>query len=240
MPYLHYEKSTTQAEMRKWMDQSSKSHDRQAIFKQKPSETTLTITLSHQNTGITDSSSTSSNLQESDPEDELNPAPESGPEPEEGVFGEFISKCMKDPPEQYLIGGYLNKEPPLHMRRSLDQFYYISKLDDMIDYLDMDQVIYKHFDKKMPKKKKSQPSASPTGSWETETTMSESLGSVTSENVYLEAKHSEAFKELLRKWEKESKTTEEHPIVIVDQLWLWVIGGGKLSRLEMCIADGCY
>jgi hypothetical protein len=238
MPYLHYEKSTTQAEMRKWMDQSTKSYDRQAIFKQKPSDTTLTITLSRQNTEITDSSSTSSNLQESDPEDEPNPAPESGPEPE-GVFGEFISKCMKDPPEQYLIGGYLNKEPPLHMRRSLDQFYYISKLDDMMDYLDMDQVVYKHFDKKMPKKK-SQPSASPSGSWETETTMSESLGSVTSENVYLETKHSEAFKELLQKWEKESKTTEEYPIVIVDQLWLWVIDGGKLSRLEMYIADGFY
>lgn len=222
------------------MDQSTKSYGRQAIFKQKPSETTLTITLSHQNTEITDSSSTSSNLQESDPEDEPNPAPESCPEPEEGVFGEFISKCMKDPPEQYLIGGYLNKEPPLHMRRSLDQFYYISKLDDMIDYLDMDQVVYKHFDKKMPKKKKFQPGASPSGSWETETTMSESLGSVTSENVYLETKHSEAFKELLQKWEKESKTTEEHPIVIVDQLWLWVIDGGKLSRLEMYIPDGCY
>lgn len=217
------------------MDQSTKSYDRQAIFKQKPSETTLIITLSHQNTEITDSSSTSSNLQESDPEDEPNPAPESGPEPE-GVFGEFISKRMKDPPEQYLISDYLNKEPPLHMRRSLDQFYYISKLDDMIDYLDMDQVVYKHFDKKIPKKK-SQPSVSPSGSWETETTMSESLGSVTSENVYLETKHSEAFKELLQKWEKESKTTEEHPIVIVDQLWLWVIDGGKLSRLEMYIAD---
>jgi hypothetical protein len=214
------------------MDQSTKSYDRQAIFKQKPSETTLIITLSHQNTEITDSSTTSSNLQP-------NPTPESGPEPE-GVFGEFISKCMKDPPEQYLIGGYLNKEPPLHMRRSLDQFYYISKLDDMIDYLDMDQVVYKHFDKKMPKKKKSQPSASPSGSWETETTMSESLGNVTSENLYLETKHSEAFKELLQKWEKESKTTEEHPIVIVDQLWLWVIDGGKLPRLEMYIADGCY
>jgi hypothetical protein len=224
--------------MRKWMDQSTKSYDRQAIFKRKPSETMLTITLSHQNTEITDSSSTSSNLQESDLGDEPDPAPELGQEPE-GVFGEFISKCMKDPAEQYLIGGYLNKEPPLHMRRSLDQFYYISKLDDMIDYLDMDQVVYKHFDKKMPKKK-SQPSASPSGSWETETTMSESPGSVTSENVHLETKHSEAFKDLLQKWEKESKTTEEHPIVIVDQLWLWVIDGGKLSRLEMYIADGYY
>jgi hypothetical protein len=239
MPYLHYEKSTTQAEMRKWIDQSTKSYDRQTIFKQKPNETTLTITLSRRNTEITDSSTTSSNLQESGPEEEPNPAPESGPEPE-GVFGEFISNCMKDPPEQYLIRGYLNKEPPLHMRRSLDQFYYISKLGDMIDYLDMDQVVYKHFDKKMPKKKRPQPNASPSGSWETETSMSESLGTVTSENVSLETKHSEAFKELLKKWEKERKPTEEHPIVIVDQLWLWVIDGSTLSRLEMYIADGCY
>jgi hypothetical protein len=237
MPYLHYEKSTTQAEMRKWMDQSTKSYSRQAIFKQKPSETTLIITLAHQNTEITDSSM---NLQESDPEDEPNPAPKSGPEPEEGIFGEFISKRMKGPPEQYLIGGYMNKEPPLHMPRSLDQFYHISKLDDMIDYLDMDQVVYKHFDKKMRKKKKSQPSTSPSRSWETETTMSKSLVSVISVNVYMETKLSEAFKKLLQKWEKEIKTTEEHPIVIVDQLWLWVIDGGKLPSLETYIADGCY
>lgn len=201
------------------MDQSTKSYDRQAIFKQKPSGT-----------------STSSDLQGSSPEDKPNPALEL----EEGFFGEFISKCMKDPPEPYLIGGYLNKEPPLHMRRPLDQFNYIIKPDDMIDYRGMDQVVYKYFDKKMPKKKKSQPSASPSGSWETETTITESLGSVTSENVYLENKHGEAFKELLQKWEKESKATEEHPIVIVDQLWLWLIDGGKLSKLEMYVADGCY
>jgi len=218
------------------MDQSTRSYDRQAIFKQKPSERTLIIT-SHQNGEITDSSSTSSNLQESDLEDEPSQAAESGSKPEEGSFGEFVSKYMKDSPEQSLIGGYLNKEPPLHMRRSLDQFYNISKLDDMIDYLDMDQVLYKHFDKKTPKKKKSRPSVSPSGSWETETTISEAPSGVTSGNMYLETKHSEAFKELLQKWEKESKTTEEHPIVIVDQLWLWIIDGGKLSRFQTYIAN---
>lgn len=228
MPYLHYEKSTTQAKMRKWIEQSRKSYERQAIFKQKPNETGLIITLSHQNTERTDSSSISSDLQESDPEDESNPASEPGQELEDDIyFGEFISKCRKDPPERYIINGYLNNEPPLHMRRSLDQFYDISKLEDMIDYLDMDQVIYKHFDRKIPKKK-SQTRASPSGSWKTEKTMSKSLGRVASENVYLETK---AFKELLLKWEKDSKPTEEHPIVIVDQLWLWVIDGGKLSRL---------
>jgi hypothetical protein len=209
--------------MRKHMQQSTASYDRQAIFKEKPIDTTIgPFSLSRQSTG--EISSSSSNL-ESD--SDLEPEPISEPEPQldTGIFGDFISDCINDPPEPYLISGYLNKEPPLHMRRSLDQFYSISKLDELIGYLDMDQVVYKHFEKKMLKRKRVKKTW-PSESWETETVKSETTTSETSDDV---TKRSQAFTELTQKWDKEARKPQDYPIVIVDQLWLWIVDDGKTS-----------
>ena len=210
------------------MEQSAASYDRQAVFKEKPIETTVgPPTLSRQSTG--EISSSSSNV-EPDTDMEAEPNLDLEPHSDGGIFGDFISDCIKDPPEPYLIGGYLNKEPPLHMRRSLDQFYSISKLDELIGYLDMDQVMYKHFEKKMLKRKRVQKTW-PSESWETETVHSEATSSEISDDGH---KLSQAFKELVQKWDKETRKPQDYPIVIVDQLWLWIVDGGNVFYRAIC------
>lgn len=69
--------------------------------------------------------------------------------------------------DRKLIQHYLNSDPPLHIRRTLDQFHYFMT-EDTTDR-DSDQVIGRYFKKKFPKKPK--------------------------------------------------------PIMMVDQLWLWIING---------------
>lgn len=83
--------------------------------------------------------------------------------------------------EGSLIKAYLHHRPPLHVRRSLDQFYYLSLKEADIRARDRDQVVYNFAKRKLLEQKK-------------------------------------------------NTETHDHPIVMVDQLWMWIIGNGKLSR----------
>jgi hypothetical protein len=52
-------------------------------------------------------------------------------------------------PDDLLIQAYLNDEPPLHVRRTLDQFFYHS-IDT--SERDADQVVYRHFKRNLKSK----------------------------------------------------------------------------------------
>ncbi|KAH8647039.1 hypothetical protein BGZ60DRAFT_230105 [Tricladium varicosporioides] len=211
MPYLHFEKSATQAEMRRHMEISTNSYDLQTAFKHKPTDSTILFTTTLQS--IADSSSSSSE-HESHLESDRGTAPD---RPETPKFEDFIAECLKDPPEPYLIGGYLNMEPPLHMRRSLDQFYSISKQDEVIGDLDTDQIVYKYFEKKRLHRATMRIEGRDTGLVRGETLKSETTESYPN--------HTHALKELMKNWEKKKNRNnpQDHPIVIVDQLWLWIV-----------------
>ena len=91
----------------------------------------------------------------------------------------------------------------------------------------MDQMVYKHFEKKRIEKEKSVEKIQQSESWETDTLKSETIDSGTSED---NAKKNSALDRLIQKWENKIKDPEDHPIMMVDQLWLWIIDHGIRSR----------
>lgn len=91
----------------------------------------------------------------------------------------FLSEGEKGSPDEELIHTYLHEKPYMHIRRTLDQYYYHTMKDTT--ERDEDQVVYRYA-KKM--------------------------------------------------WPEEHESV--HNILMVDQLWLWILDGGKIverSRL---------
>jgi hypothetical protein len=186
MPYLHYEKASAQATVRGYMNQTADSQNRQIMFNRRPTskEILLPQILRSRNKSPKD---------DTEHQNQIEDTAEGQSDMEE--YGDFIFSSLIDPPEQYLIGGYLNKEPPLHVRKSLDEFHCIGALDALIGELDMDQIVYKHSEKKLQRDDKSD---------------AETL--VSSRETVEESSQS---------------TPKEHPIIVVDQLWLWIIDSGQ-------------
>lgn len=81
----------------------------------------------------------------------------------------------KRSPDEKLIHTYLHEKPYMHIRRTLDQYYYHTMKDTT--ERDEDQVVYRYA-KKM--------------------------------------------------WPEEHESV--HNILMVDQLWLWILDGGKLAK----------
>jgi hypothetical protein len=118
------------------MKRSAESHDRQNDFSGEVGEAAPLIHVTSSEADQSPYSSGSESYSESTL-DEL---------ADVETAGHFANSS--DPPEPYLIRGFLQKDPPLHMRRSLDQFYCIGMLDEQIGSLDVDQTVYKYFKKR--------------------------------------------------------------------------------------------
>jgi hypothetical protein len=117
--------------------------------------------------------------------------------------------------EMSLIKGYLYHKPPLHVRRSLDEFFYSSLIDEKIIQRDQNQIVFK-FGKEL--------------------------------NQYMPQNHKSHLDDTLtltqyKKHDVHERTEKEEqgyrrgnrPIVMVDQLWMWVIGKGKLFHLNLAL-----
>ncbi len=147
-------------------------------------------------------------------------------------------------PSDTLLQTYIGKNPPLHIRRTLDQYYY-SKLKDT-KLRDHDQVVNRARDEDL-KFRYLTASATEFSRWcsgvrEQEETIlnAHSRSAMTQDTEDESAELTEAIKELDRlerliyNWSstvrKENiprvlfnQRVEDSPIIMVDQLWIWVL-----------------
>jgi hypothetical protein len=184
MPYLHFEHSSKQAALRETIRRTRKTYER---------GNAVQVATGHPDPGLKLDREVSSETEKKDAflpvdsSDESEPWPSSSetesttdaPRPASVMTSSSVSEDNTS--EGSLIKAYLHHRPPLHIRRSLDQFYYLSMKEADIRARDRDQVVYNFAKRKLLEQKK-------------------------------------------------NTETHDHPIVMVDQLWMWIIGNGKFSR----------
>jgi len=121
--------------------------------------------------------------------------------------------------EKSLIKGYLHHSPPLHIRRSLDEFFYSSLVGDKILQRDRNQIVFTTFEEGKDKiSYLEQGSKLPVNS----------LGAVVVEFGDLD-QYEEHFPRMSTGKDVQEHRKGNHPIVMVDQLWMWIIGSGTSS-----------
>jgi len=119
-----------------------------------------------------------------------------------------------------LIEGYLNSEMPVHCRRTLDQYSY--HMLDTNENRDLDQVIYKWVRKEQRRHKRALDDAYAAvnrdllDAW----TISSGIGYVQKSQMSGE-REKQAFR----------RKAKHRPMIMVDQLWLWVLTDGWCSPL---------
>lgn len=99
-----------------------------------------------------------------------------------------------------LIDGYLNSEWPVHCRRTLDQYSY--HMLDTTKTRDLDQVVYKWTKAEQKRRRDKQDSGQRPGS------------------------NGSDYETLYNRHFKVSLKAKDRPIVMVDQLWLWILPDG--------------
>jgi hypothetical protein len=117
--------------------------------------------------------------------------------------------------EMSLLKGYLYHKPPLHVRRTLDEFFYSSLIGSQISQRDQSQIVFKF---KEEKNKEPHPKHG-----------SQLLVDASSPDRHefrtLDQHEQQDIYGATGKEVKEYRNGN-HPIVMVDQLWMWVIGTG--------------
>ena len=236
MPYLHYEESKTQARTRMSIKHSMASFETQIGFNQRSDGKKWS--LLHR---FTDGSSTRSSNKDDDSELESDCNSDCSQADMEMVDDYLVSDVT---PDRSLIRGYLHNDPPLHIRRSLDQFHCIGMPDNALAALDVDQTVYKYLKRTARRYRRATEQLDAQSlvlaALDVDQTVYKYPKRKTTARRYIRAteqidagqpagmKRCPEYEELARRWENRKPTPDEHHIIIVDQLWLWIIDNGKL------------
>jgi hypothetical protein len=139
--------------------------------------------------------------------------------------------------ELSLISAYLGEnegneshKSSLHVRRTLDEFYYSSLKHDEIEERDQSQILFKDITAKTRSHNKQLLHDSRLDEI-LETGLNSMEKSSLDLNTWTEAQHQAKNQEENAKtegMEPEGGNHPTHPILMVDQLWMWIIGNGEV------------
>jgi len=194
MPYIHWESFSSQVKIGEILDGI-----KQDISKKK---------IRRSNTG-------QANDKNSGPNSTDIKKPSPSPSSDHGVLGTRDAKMAYY--EEELLKTYLYKRWPVHMRRTLAQYYYSYLADTKTR--DVDQVVIRARARKLQEEAKFEKDIKKTGG----------------KNGLGQSKNAENIKgknDLPETKDEGSEIDENSPVVMIDQLWLWVVSPGSSPFLE--------
>ena len=156
MPYLHFEHSSRQAALRETIRRTQKTYERGKAVQVATGHPTLGLKLDREASSEAEKKDTfppvdSSDESETWPSSSDAESPTDAQRPASVITSSSVSEDNTS--EGSLIKAYLHHRPPLHVRRSLDQFYYLSLKEADIRARDRDQVVYNFAKRKLIEQK---------------------------------------------------------------------------------------
>lgn len=192
MPYIHWESFSSQEEVGKILHRIIRDISKTKIWRSKENTGQASENPSRQNT-----------------EDVNEPTPSPGGD--DGVPGAKNSKSTDYDAE--LLQTYLYKRWPVHMRRTLDQYYYSYLADTKVR--DSDQVAMRARERKMHEEDEyTQQYVAPK--------IENNTGNKKEDN------------QKPRREEKDNKPKHDNnsPVVMIDQLWVWIVSDSTLTLIH--------
>jgi hypothetical protein len=199
MPYIHWESISSQVEVGKILDRIKRDISKTKIWRSNVGQA-------------------NDNYRRQDSEDINEPSPPPGAD--DGLPGARGAKSTDYDAE--LLKAYLYKRWPVHMRRTLDQYYYSYLADTKTR--DGDQVAMR------ARQRKLQEEAKFSAKYVTTETEKDAKNKKKTE---LKAEK-KSKKDLYQTKVPEPKQDGNSPVVMIDQLWLWVVSPSSSPFLACC------
>jgi hypothetical protein len=200
MPYIHWESISSQVEVGKILDRIKRDISKTKIWRSNVGQA-------------------NDNYRCQDSEDINEPSPPPGAD--DGLPGARGAKSTDYDSE--LLKAYLYKRWPVHMRRTLDQYYYSYLADTKTR--DGDQVAMRARQRKLQEEAKF--------SAKYVTTETEKDAKNKKKKTELKTEKM-SKKDLHQKKVPEPKQDGNSPVVMIDQLWLWVVSPSTSAFLAFC------
>jgi hypothetical protein len=200
MPYIHWESISSQVEVGKMLDRIKRDISKTKIWRSNVGQA-------------------NDNYRRQDSEDINEPSPPPGAD--DGLPGARSAKSTDYDAE--LLRAYLYKRWPVHMRRTLDQYYYSYLADTKTR--DGDQVAMRARQRKLQEEAK----------FSAKYVTTETEKDAKNKKKKTELKTEKKSKNVLHQTKvPEPKQDGNSPVVMIDQLWLWVVSPSLSPFLAFC------
>jgi len=200
MPYIHWESISSQVEVGKILDRIKRDISKTKIWRSNVGQA-------------------NDNYRRQDSEDINEPSPPPGAD--DGLPGARGAKSTDYDAE--LLKAYLYKRWPVHMRRTLDQYYYSYLADTKTR--DGDQVAMRARQRKLQEEAK----------FSAKYVTTETEKDAKNKKKKTELKTEKMSKKDLHQTKvPEPKQDGNSPVVMIDQLWLWVVSPSTSPFLAFC------
>jgi hypothetical protein len=122
--------------------------------------------------------------------------------------------------EKSLIKAYLHNRPPLHVRRSLAEFHYLSLNESAMEKRDQHQVAYRFRERENVLQGSTHDGL---------LHLQGRIQDIESQQDWRYVRDEKRAESKSRKAQNNTQGEGNYPIVMVDQLWMWIIGHGEIN-----------